>query len=1634
MKATRTIAVWCLLAGSTMWGSVAWGQGYPVTSSAVVGTMPSVSGQAVVPDTVGYTAGQTFGPWVGFYTQLDDGLGYTGNLYTVDSLIPMHLDDGTNMLFAVINGSATEQGQGVGNFGVGYRHYSQEYHRVFGLSMFADIDNGHRDHYQRWGVSLESLGKYIDMRLNTYFMMGSGVSLLSQNISDVGYMGNNIILTQQLLTEHAYSGGDIEVGGPLPFAGRYGLNFYVGGYYLQANGDVDSATGWKMRGELLVTEDVTVGANFYDDRVFGTNAYATLSLTIPNGKEPRFLRPRRVRERMQDRVVREMRIATKTQESFRKEAAINPADNQPYYLLHVNPDAGVPGIGTFESPFQTMEQLRNGNIPGADILLVSARDDATGTNLSAMGPLVLFDNQRLLSDAIPHSVVATQGTFQLPVLSSSMPIISNSLNGPMSGVVQLANNNEVSGFIIDGGNVMEGASFGGTPHGRGIFSTGPTNGFNINRNTFQGYTDGVSIVGASGRGILTSNTFSGLTNVSNNGSLIVADQAGTMLDLLMQNNLAVNNGATTSGVGLSVTAENGATVNANDPDGAVPTGIIGNIAANTADDDPADGIDETAGNGTGIALTTNTGGVINAVLDQNIVANNTNIDGAGIAVTANTGTINLDRVANTEATGNQGAGIWFHANGGAVNVTTFTANNASANFGSGVRASADNAGVLTMAIGSTGTPDAPIGFPDNMLTGNGLTAGDGLRIETAGDGVVRGSIVNNDISGQQNNGAGIGIRVNPSGTVDFGDVAMGRVIQGNNLDGNDGAGLLINSVVTPTTTASISATLRTNNILNNNGGGVVTRQNGLNHNLPQPPLSPFPTGGPENNLLTLEIGGPTPTEDQNGNGSLDPGEDLNGNGLLDQNDTNMILNNAVAGVSVSTLGNSRAVVNIENNFITGTTATDTDPDGDLVLTDGDGAFLSRADASLLQATITNNVLTNNASDGVHVSVIGSSSASTVQPLMGTPNSVSLTGNLLSDNGGNGALFRTQGDAYLLGNAVTNVVENNFFHGLMVETSENSAFGDPENPAMDPVGTRSLFDGNTIRFNQRNGIELQAIDRSRILVDVASDTADTLITNNGTLDTLDVADLNDILDHPDPAEVQSLNSMGRNGIRFSTNGGRSNVLIRSGTNFSTLIAENGNTSIGGNGIQINARNTIPDGLGLINIEQSTVTVQETTLRDNINSTTGNALDDVHGDGIQITALEDASPLVVVGGDPNLNLGNVIQSNDGDGISINVADRANPSVTIQGNLIGGNGVDANNNPLGNGNHGINIRTDLRESAFSNQANVGEGATPVVRMLTNEITRNAGRGVSIYLRGVLGTRDRLSAVPTYVPAEFRLEQGNVISSNGLEGLYYEANPGRVTNTTLIFNSFNTDGVPYTGAQLAPIYAAANAGTLANQSQVLNGSLLNPPRSAYLNLDVEQISQLVVTDNTIQNNGLGALNGGPSSDGVLIRVANNSYVAADVEGNTFGGNAGSDFRTDAFITTDDAGNQILPALSVDNTNASGLPDMLVLDDSAQFDLRFNRNINGDSGVSVDLSQAFYVDPSALGDDPLKVDGQRLVHLFQVDGPEAPFADLSAPNNQFTLFGSPQDVDGVFNFGGYNLRANPDPNFPNILFPPFLP
>lgn len=929
--------------------------------------------------------------------------------------------------------------------------------------------------------------------------------------------------------------------------------------------------------------------------------------------------------------------------------------------------------------------------------------------------------------------------------------------------------------------------------------------------------------------------------------------------------------------------------------------------------------------------------------------------------------------------------------------------------------------------------------------------GDGFRALASNGGTIHGNLLGNSIT--NNGGNGASLLIENGGTIDFGTPASNRIIQGNTITDNTGAGIALVSNVSATTVAQMDVVVQGNEITGNAGGGITTNLNGPNG-----------PGNLDNNNVNLTVGGALASQDNN----------LSGNGNV--------------GVGADVTGNGKLVFDIRNTTITGTTRPATATDG------GDAIRLTRSDASLLLADIENVTASGNAGSGLSVQTQGNDKTDPNQPMTGTVNTVNWNNNTFSANGDNGAEFVTRGDSQLIADGTANVVTNNQENGILIDTQENSEFGDTTG-GMIPPGRRVVLDGTTATGNGEDGVKIRSQEGSRALVEITSNRIPGSTDAHSALNTAGNSDFS---------------NNGSDGIDIETSGSStSDVLITSGTG-QTSLSGNG-TNGGGNGLRYQARDTSSptvriesteilgniagftedpanfnngildpgediNGNGILDTDVINAAAGIGTPSIGGEDGTNDDLDTEDGDGIRMDAFNRSEPTLIVGG---VGRGNVIQGNEDDGIAltatgtnllagpttvlvapnsnfnvdpISVAnmDVSRPIITIEENTIGGerDGVQAGNggdgvslNVLG-GTVGVgffgadpaNIDLTIADGTGVGLADGVNQSGPIVQLTAqnNLVANNGRRGFNLLKTGAAGERDRENGNAFFDPTRITLSNNEIIS-NGTEGIFFrgdaEMNQSRLTHLANFpfpnppFNPANDRprGFFFYDPNL-PEFQGDNVGSLAGQSAF--ASVAPDGEAAFLNLRTVQNTFLTVENNIVQKNGTGGVTG----EGIVLSVGTGTYLAADVRDNTMGGNLEEDFRTESFLSFGET------FLSVDNAGDNTF-DAVYHDDSAQMDLRFFGNTGNQIVLSSDGATYTAFDglkQIVQGFNPTNEFGvtDRNAAFFQVDNG----INLNVIGNDFINFGATQQMVTTFQDAGFNLRNAADAAFPNLLFAPFLP
>lgn len=482
---------------------------------------------------------EVFGPQLRFRSDIGSGL-YDDSFYTLGLMVPFHIEPLETMWFVEARGYATEYSRYGGNVGVGYRWYDAAEDRVNGISFWYDDDNTNVHQYQQLGLSLETLSYDCDGRLNLYYPTNSDANQLWQTpIFDPFYKGSNIFFRQNTRWETPYMGGDFEVGVPVPFLDDdWNTKMFAGGYYLDADGQ-EAAIGPRLRLQAEITPSVLTQLQFTHDSTWNSRLTFAVMVNLPGGPRDEYLAQQPMQHKLASQVQRDYRLHAHRNTDRQGLIAINPDDNQPFVVTHVNNTAGAGGDGTYENPLNMLPAAAD---PATDIIFVR-RGDETYTGLD--GGITLSANQRLLSESVPHAFEAVRGRFQLPGYNAGALPFLYSTAGP---VVTLGNNTEVAGFHIEAPN-------GG---GDGIVGMGIAD-FMIRDNEITRTENAIVVTNTTGRGNLVDNT---ITGNARNGVTLSTNVAGAMTLTAINNTIGGNAGdaidATVAGNGrVTILAQSG---------------------------------------------------------------------------------------------------------------------------------------------------------------------------------------------------------------------------------------------------------------------------------------------------------------------------------------------------------------------------------------------------------------------------------------------------------------------------------------------------------------------------------------------------------------------------------------------------------------------------------------------------------------------------------------------------------------------------------------------------------------------------------------------------------------------------------------------------------------------------------------------------------------------------------------------------------------------------------------------------------------------------------------------------------------------------------------------------------------------
>lgn len=1424
--------------------------------------------------------------------------GYTGGYTTVGAFVPFSIDAEDEAIFFVDGrGLITYDNQGGGaNVGAGWRWWMREFDSVVGLSTWYDNSNGGiGPNFNQIGLSFEYLSRYVDYRINGYIPVGSkdhiGTSALASTAS---CMGNNIVFQRTTQVAQAYTGFDIETGGPLPLIGRYGVNGYIGGYHFMGTGQAGgSFTGVSGRWLSQINEDLSFGMQVTSDHTFGLNTQFQVFVTLPDGMPSRWMRNPTVQDRMTQSVFRQFRAITHIDSVKTYEEAINPLTNKPYFVAFINPNLTTGGSGTDENPFNSIAQFNSLTAPqraAYDVILVNGRVDGTSTNLdTGLGTaaptlgLQLSNNQHLWGANMVHDFVTPGGTFQFQCSDGqATPILVNEQTTG-GNVITLANNNEVSGFKINGATPLGTQNYGIRSQAGGI-----TGGFNINNNNFINTLSAVQLThSGSAVGRLVNNTVTGgpatgsAIGFQSNAGFDVTQTAGT-LGLYVQGNTITDvkgedangngvldpgedtnaNATLDMGIGMRFVATGAtAVIDANDPSNTTqPLGIFSNTVS---------------GSGAGIELDALAGGKVSAAVQGNTLSNNTTdssvVPTAGFgfkAVADGVGSVmTIGTYINNQTNNNEGDGAVLAArNGGALQVvgdivgpqsgSTATGDTFSGNKGDGLRVEADNGTALIQSITSTS-------FDTNGK--NGLN----LVTTNAGQITITDPLAGNTFTGNGLNGLLVNAQ---SGTI---DVMLNTTTLPNVFTTNGGDGLLFQTATGGLINTDLAGVTSTGNTKDGIGffldGGVINVTN-IQSNIAtgngRDGLSIVNSNGGTFN--TNLIGGLTPALGNNFSNNTRAGLFFGGvtpPTPLSLNNIKQIANNNFNRTTAGTDGilfdttnvltsNSGALTLLtQNTFVGGANTSDRGVGGTV---NGGGVGFAFGDNRLSNTnTFTSNKDANIglifSGDSVNVITIDN------HDLSGVVNGANATFN------GEGVAFILQDTATLTGFIQRSTINNNADDGIRIDVSGTALPTDFASVNNFVIGGTTANLGNTIQGNRTNGIEVNRTTNGEVNnMQILNNTI-----QNNTTNGIRLVASNQPNQDTYVINNNLINANGFDGIQLR---------VEADASINAMIDQN---TITGNGT---AGNPI-FGSGIHTLEQAN-SINDARFVAGIwtrNTITGNNLD-----GIEL----DSSMTTLVIGDPvDTTLGNFISANKRNGINVE-GPTGTGEVVIGSNVISLNGTAGT---VGTANESAGIMANVRPfsnvTIVNNQIvnNLGDGiqygidrnffGSGQIQIIGNNVAFNDGRGLDI-----LNLGDDFIQVTV---------DSNVFNRNLLEGVYVVNTASRTQDqfsaqTVAMAADGNVFRDPIIEMQFT------------NNQVIGNGFGTTAGTTA---------TGLVVRVGTSGATGSPTDLGGFASDGGPVAVGASPFgtstfrggVTMTVDNNQFSGNFGDDLKFASFVSTVD-------------------------------------------------------------------------------------------------------------------------------------
>ncbi|MCP5506038.1 MAG: right-handed parallel beta-helix repeat-containing protein [Chlamydiales bacterium] len=398
-------------------------------------------------------------------------------------------------------------GKWASNTGFGFRHAPMESF-AWGVNAFFDYRQVKHLPSKQAGVGVEFLSNILDFRINGYFPFGDKTYLSSAKFDR--FEGFNVYAKEKVKVSqtsmYAEVGGFIP--GPFKVVDLYAA---VGPYYLFTRSytrfqgfqeKTPAAWGGKLRLAAKAWDGIDFGMDVTYDHIFKWNVQGYITLSYPFG--PANTRKEGKRWKRMYKTEKCERVADfrrmMTQPVERNEiipvlekhlvfALRNPEDTALLLdCIFVNNLAPAGGDGSFENPFNTLQQAEAASIP-FDCIYVYG--DGPNYTVDGANGFSLQEGQRITGSAIAFDLCDCGVIF--PPQTVNAPVVEQVQGG--GAIFTLADQTLIQGFEL-----IRGAD-------NGIVSAPGSNNFTIQYNTISDMTNS---------GILIENLSGGTQTIQNN--------------------------------------------------------------------------------------------------------------------------------------------------------------------------------------------------------------------------------------------------------------------------------------------------------------------------------------------------------------------------------------------------------------------------------------------------------------------------------------------------------------------------------------------------------------------------------------------------------------------------------------------------------------------------------------------------------------------------------------------------------------------------------------------------------------------------------------------------------------------------------------------------------------------------------------------------------------------------------------------------------------------------------------------------------------------------------------------------------------------------------------------------------------